>query len=47
MLIKLATYKPLTKEEYLKIKGTGEKMYETYGIKLVDVIIKYEQNNQK
>lgn len=40
MLINLATYLPKNKEEYLKIKYTGEISYDKYGKYFVELIIK-------
>ena len=35
-LVKLATYKPKTKEEFLAIKGVGEKWYDNYAHYFID-----------
>ena len=37
-LVQLATYKPKTKEEFLAIKGVGEKWYDNYAHYFVDAI---------
>lgn len=37
-LVQLATYKPKTKEEFIKIKGIGEKWYENYAHYFIDTI---------
>lgn len=37
-LVQLATYKPKTKEEFLSIKGIGEKWYDNYAPLFIDAI---------
>ena len=45
MLINLATYKPASKEEYVKVPYCSDKTYEIYGFEFVGVIKKYLDNN--
>lgn len=39
--VQLATYKPVTKREFLLLKGVGEKIYEKCGESLMEVIRAY------
>ena len=41
LLIYLATYLPKNREEYLKIRFTGERSYEKYGVHFVEIIKQY------
>ena len=41
VLIRLATEKPRTKEEFLSVNGVGEKWYSNYGSKFLDLINLY------
>lgn len=36
-LVAIATYKPINKEEFISIYGLGEKKYELYGEKMIDL----------
>ncbi|MBS4534880.1 DNA helicase RecQ [Clostridium sp. D2Q-14] len=44
-LKEMATYLPRNKEEFLKIKGVGDKKYENYGEIFLDLINKYINKN--
>ena len=41
VLIRLATEKPRTKEEFLSINGVGKKWYDSYGVAFLDLINSY------
>ena len=41
LLIYLATYLPKNREEYLKIRFTGERSYEKYGVHFIEIIKQY------
>ena len=41
LLIYLSTYLPKNREEYLKIRFTGERSYEKYGVHFVEIIKQY------
>ena len=45
-LVRLATDKPITTEEFLAIQGIGLQKYEAYGKVFIDTIKRY-MNNQK
>lgn len=46
-LKRLAYYKPLTKEEYCGLYGCSEKLYDAFGVYLVDIIREYEESRLK
>lgn len=46
VLVRLATFKPKTAEEFLTVKGVGEKWYENNGEEFLKVILQ-AQNNEK
>ncbi len=39
--VSLSTYKPLSKEEFIKLDGLGEKIYDRCGTKLISLIESY------
>lgn len=39
--VSLATYKPLSKDEFIKLDGLGEKIYDRCGTKLISLIESY------
>lgn len=45
-LVSLATYRPETKEEYLRLNGLGEVSYMLYGKMFIDEIKKYYHNKK-
>lgn len=46
-LVVLATYKPMTKEEFLNLKGMGESAYGSFGKKFIDEIKSYNLNKRE
>ncbi len=46
-LKEMAAYFPQSKEAMLSIKGVGEKKYENYGHKFLEIILAYAKDNQK
>ena len=45
-LVSLATYRPETKEEYLRLNGLGEVSYMLYGTMFIEEIKKYYHNKK-
>lgn len=45
-LVSLATYRPETKEEYLRLNGLGEVSYMLYGKMYIEEIQKYYRNKK-
>lgn len=45
-LVSLATYRPETKEEYLRLNGLGEVSYMLYGKMFIEEIKKYYHNKK-
>lgn len=46
-LVEMAAYKPVNKEQMLKINGVGEVKYEKYGEMFMDVVGKYIDDKEK
>ena len=46
-LVSLATFRPTTREEYIKLYGLGESSFQTFGQDFIDAIIEYGKTGKK